>query len=509
MATKKATTTTKTWVDEFKLARKRATPIIAIETADPGATLRRLREELNGDTPMVRWEFSHGLQPVNDAGEDAIGETTRDTLGQPIEAIMAAGDMPKGTILFLMFGDKWMEKQEDVDAASALWSMRDTLKGDRRQIVIVTDDVAALSLVKRDMYLIREAMPTRDELKAVVTRQDEAACKKVEGRRSLRPAELERAALGVQGLSPFKAEQAVSMALLEGGGLDWDVLFSQKRAMVRQTKGLEYCDTSMAYSSVGGLDGIKEYFRMLFNGKRPPKVIVWIEEIEKTGLGGSGQGDTSGTNQATHGELLTFMQEQKVYGSLLVGVAGTGKSAMVEAIAGEHEVALIRLNVEATKGSLVGQSGAQLREALKVIAAFAGQEMMFLGTSNSIAGLSGALKSRFVDTWFFDLPDRPQLDAIWPVCMKRHDVKGDASKVDDTLWVGRNIDNCCDKASRVDQPIEDIARYMIPGGKQQEAEIVSLRREAHGKYLDAITGKMYKSPSVAKGAKERDVSFVA
>jgi SpoVK/Ycf46/Vps4 family AAA+-type ATPase len=226
-------------------------------------------------------------------------------------------------------------------------------------------------------------------------------------------------------------------------------------------------------------------------GRKPPKLIVWLDEIEKTGL--ANRQDTSGVNQDQEGTLLSWMEDYDVFGVMLLGVPGCGKSAICKAVGAEFDRVVIRIDLGAMQGSLVGQSQNYIRSALKVVQAIGGSDTLWLATSNSISGLSGAMKSRFTDTFFFDLPPVEERRPIWDVWLKKNGLVGEPY-AEDEGWVARNIKKCCDKAFRMSIPIAEAAAYITPVGLTDREEIKSLRAGADNRYLSASHPGVYKVP---------------
>ena len=205
----------------------------------------------------------------------------------------------------------------------------------------------------------------------------------------------------------FSAEQAVAMAL-RNTGFDVEHLWESKVSEVQKTRSLSIFRNAANFGDVGGLDSLKEYLRLIMTGRNAPNLVVWLDEIATTGVGN--RQDLSGVNQGMEGHLLQWMQDHRVYGVMLAGVQGAGKSEICKAVGGEFNRLVIRLDLDATKDSLVGSSEANLRMATKVIEACSGKDgsVLWLATANSIESLSGPMRNRFVDTFFFDLPNEDE-----------------------------------------------------------------------------------------------------
>lgn len=135
--------------------------------------------------------------------------------------------------------------------------------------------------------------------------------------------------------------------------------------MIESTRGLRVIETERGFDDIGGHDHLREFIESIFNGRRRPGGIVFVDEIEKM-LAGN-KTDSSGTTQDALGWLLTYMQTSGATGIILVGPPGVGKSAIAQAAGNYGNCPTIALDLGETKGSLVGQSQQQIRACTRVL----------------------------------------------------------------------------------------------------------------------------------------------
>jgi SpoVK/Ycf46/Vps4 family AAA+-type ATPase len=233
--------------------------------------------------------------------------------------------------------------------------------------------------------------------------------------------------------------------------------------------------------------------RRVLNGKQKPKAIVFVDEIEKS-LGAAGS-DTSGVSQDQLGQLLSWMQDHRATGTILVGPPGAAKSAVAKAAGSEGGIPTIQLDLGGTKGSLVGQSEGQIREALKVIDAISGGETLWIATCNSLTDLPPELKRRFkLGTWFFDLPDAAERKAIWALYAKKfgHTDTQAIKELTALEWTGAEIESCCEIADSLGITLRDASEYIVPVAKQAPEAIARLRQGAEGRFLSASAPGPYR-----------------
>jgi ATP-dependent 26S proteasome regulatory subunit len=138
-----------------------------------------------------------------------------------------------------------------------------------------------------------------------------------------------KAARIASGMTSFEAEQAYSLSLVRTGYFSSKVVSDLKSQIIRKSGILELYEPT-DIKDIGGLENIKAYIQ-----KR-------VEAIQSNDL-------------------------NRPKSMLLLGIPGCGKSLAAKSISKILNWPLIRFDIGALKGSLFGQSEANMREALKVI----------------------------------------------------------------------------------------------------------------------------------------------
>jgi SpoVK/Ycf46/Vps4 family AAA+-type ATPase len=214
---------------------------------------------------------------------------------------------------------------------------------------------------------------------------------------------------------------------------------------------------------------------------------VWIDEIEKSGIAHTN--DSNGINADALGLMLSHIEDHNSYCVSLTGLPGTGKSLIAKTVGPEFGRMVIRMDLGAMKGSFVGESESNLRAALRLITALSDDNALFVATSNSVNGLDTALRSRFVDTFYFPLPSSEELAPVWDVHKAKYGI--DDENPDDTNWVPRNVKQCCEKSYRLGMDLSEAAFTIIPTGVSMAKEVNKLNEQAHGRFLSASTGEKF------------------
>lgn len=491
----------------FKAARRVSAPIVVIKTADQWACVQALIKAMNGSAqtvPLLAWDLARGIMGLNDAGQQAMNGLGMDpiTTTNPAEAVGAALKLPEASILFA-FNFHRVIGNESV--SQAVWNVRELFKRDGRTLVLLGPDMPLPTELAQDALVLDEALPTEQELEAIILDQVDAA--------SLdkpKPAVLKQAVDAVAGLAAFPAEQVVAMSL-SPKGIDVGGLWERKRQAIEQTPGLSVYRGNETFEDIGGVENAKAFGRAILKGQSPPRVVVFIDEIEKAMSGTSG--DTSGVSQEMLGTQLSWMQDKQVTGMLLVGPPGAAKSAYAKALGNTGNIPTIVFDLSGMKGSLVGESGRNLRAAHKVVEAVAQGRILVIATCNSVAALPPELRRRFnFGTFFFDLPDATEREEIWRMYYTKYklDSKVAGKSPKDEGWTGAEIRMCCDLSWRLGISLTAASNYIVPVAKSSAEMIERLRTQAVGRFISASkAGPYVRGPGEAATASKREINLGA
>ena len=213
-------------------------------------------------------------------------------------------------------------------------------------------------------------------------------------------------------------------------------------------------------------------------------------------MAGAGS-DTSGVATDMHGALLTWMQDHHANGSIFIGPPGAAKSVLAKAAGNAGGIPTIAFDLGAMKSSLVGESGARLRNSLKVIESISQGRAYFIATCNSIDSVSPELRRRFKSgVFFYDLPSASERAAIWTIYLRKFKLANQPLPPDDG-WTGAEIEQAADLAWRLKLSLKDAANYIVPVSKSDAQRIKSLRQQADGRFISASYPGVYQ---VAKEA---------
>lgn len=474
-------------IDQIKAARRVSVPLVGIATPDPGATIQAICDAIKG-SGKIMWDAVEGMRPRDEAAKEIIAKLIGDqdpTIGNPIELLRLARKLPEEAVLFMHLANRWLAEPMVIQAA---WNLRDEFKLNRRMLVLLGPSIDLPAELAGDVIVFDEPLPDREELGRIIREQHEAVSLPYEG--EVR----EKAVEAVQGLPAFQAEQVVAMSLTRAG-LDVPALWERKRRQIELTPGLKVHREAVRFEQIGGVKTIKQFLRQILTGQARPNAIVFIDEIEKHLAGASGgAADSSGVSQDQLGSLLSYMQDHQAAGCIFIGPPGSAKSMVAKAAGNEAGVPTIQLDMGGLKGSLVGQSEQNLRNALKVISSVSNGQSLWIATCNAIGELPPELRRRFtLGTYFFDLPDEQERASIWNLyCREYFGVSAEQTPIPlSDGWTGAEIRQCADIAWRLGCSLIDAAKYIVPVSRSAAEQLERLRKMAEGRFLSASHGGMY------------------
>ena len=214
---------------------------------------------------------------------------------------------------------------------------------------------------------------------------------------------------------------------------------------------------------------------------------------------------------------------------MLLGVSGSGKSAFCKRLGCVSHRPTLILDIGALMGSLVGQTEAALRKALKQIDAMGACVVMIdevekcLSTGNNDGGVSARLfgtllswlndrtsdsfvvctandisklppeltrAERFDGIFFVDLPDHAAKQQIWAIYEHEYEIN-QQKRPNDTDWTGAEIKACCRLSKLLDATLIEAAKHVVPVADTAKESINQLRQWASGRCLNAARSGIY------------------
>lgn len=387
--------------------------------------------------------------------------------------------------------------------AVAVAGLRDQFKRDGSCLVMCSVLPVLPLRLQDDVIVLEHALPTREELGEMVRRAYVWA---------EQPAPSEEAVGGgveaLVGIAKSPAENSLVLSMTNDG-LNLARLQERKRQMLVQTDGIEIIESPMQFSEIVGVDAARRDLerwcaRHQFAG------VVLVDEAGDQ-LAGAASGESSGVSQGQHAELLTWMQrridENTITPVLYLGIPGTGKTALAQAVATRARCLLTKWNLQAMQSKWVGESGERTRMVLRRTDAMMQGKILFIFTTNSVRNISPQLMSRFQlgGRWHFDFPTPEAVTALWRLYRAKFGIpEGEADPVFDCPITAREVRECCRAACEKGITLAEAAETSIPYYWSGAEQVREFRAQAHNAYLDAHLGGRFQAPQGFRPRSDED-----
>ena len=298
--------------------------IHSFEHEDALVEIARLCQEQQW--PLAVWDIDRGLQ-VRGAGEGAPPAAAE--ASDPVAAVKAIGalaDPDSSALLVLPNFHRFLASAEVVQVLAHQIHQG---KQDRTFIVVLSPVVQIPVELERQFVVIEHDLPGRGQLEEIACSIATEPGEVPDG-----DGELARLLDAAAGLTRFEAEGAFSLSLVRHARLQPEAIWELKTGMLKKSGLLTLHRGSESFDDLGGLAALKAFCAKALAGRDDGRTV-------------------------------------KPRGILLLGVPGTGKSAFAKALGNETHRPTLVLDVGALMGSLVGQTEANVRQALRIADAMA------------------------------------------------------------------------------------------------------------------------------------------
>lgn len=433
---------------------------------------------------LLTWDIESGLRtsqhhaPASAGGQDPLAA---------IRSLSALGSQDSAALLVLHNFHRFLSSAEIVQALC-----RQILLGKQnRTFIVVLSPVVQIPVELEKLFIVLEhPLPPREQLaeiaRGVATEEGELP----------QGSDLDRVLDAAAGLTRYEAENSFSLSVARHGRITPQTLWELKSQLLKKSGLVQLFRGDQDFSSLGGLSALKAFCKrsLLQPARSHP--------------------------------------HKRPRGVLLLGVPGTGKSAFAKALGKETARPTLVLDVGALMGSLVGQSEANIRQALKIADAMAPcilfcdevekglsgasglgdsgvsarlfgtlltwmndhtSEVYLIATCNDISRLPPEFSraERFDGIFFLNLPSGEERRAIWQLYLAQFDLDGQQKLPPDDGWTGAEIRACCRLAALLDLPVVQAAHNVVPVSVTAAESVDRLRAWASGRCLNADKSGIY------------------
>jgi len=407
----------------------------------------------------------------------------------------------------------------------------------RKNVIFLASELIIPETMQKEVTILDMPLPTLDEIKAKFDRmvsqnkQIDISALDAEGKEKLCKAAL--------GLTLQEAENAFALAMVNDGkidGKDLSIILSEKMQVIKKTGILEFINTDIKISDVGGLENLKNWLNKRNNS--------WSEAAKKyclpapkgvliTGVPGCGKSLTAKAMSAVWQLPLLKLD----FGRIFSGIVGSSEENMRKAIKTAEAVSPSILWVDEIEKSLSGMnSNGDSGTSSRIFGTFLTwmQEktapVFVIATANNISGLPAELlrKGRFDEIFFVDLPTLRERKEIFKLHINKRLKDKDVSskiEVNDELFeklasmtegfVGAEIEqvviSALYEAFFNNRPLEfsdleNTIKNVVPLSVTQKEQILSLRQWANIRAVAATKKDDMAQYSTSTGEEDLDVS---
>lgn len=353
---------------------------------------------------------------------------------------------------------------------------------------------------------VDHALPTSEEL---IARAKTVELTSDDNPQQINAQEWADIAEAARGLTASQAENAFALSLVRTGKLAPAEIWSVKAQELKKSGLLEICEGLESFSTLGGVEGVKDYARTVLNRKAD--------------------------NPYARPKSLLFL-----------GVPGGGKSAFVKALGRETNRRVLRLDLSSLRSKYQGESENNVLAALRLAdsmepcilfldeieKAFAGvdsdgsdggtskrifgswltwlndhtTDVLVIGTANDASQFPPAFTraERFDGTFFFDVPTEAERAAIWRIYWPMF-FPEESDLLEGRLpqllqlsedWTGAEIRHCCRQACMRGSTVEAVAPLVPVYAQKDKADLQRLRKYAEMNLCWSATrpDELYKAP---------------
>jgi SpoVK/Ycf46/Vps4 family AAA+-type ATPase len=423
-------------LDQYIRARY---PLIVLISHEESRVMNTIREVAGKKRTVVEWTYTTGL-----TGMPGVEASEYEEAFAALSYVAKYDEDGDAEPTLFVFKDLHNIMKLDIKVMRFLRDIAVRFESRRHNLILLSPNMDIPSDLEKQVVVIDWALPDTDELAGILraAEKDLPSSIKIDlGENGKREAVVQ----AMRGLTEMEAKNVLKGGVVATRELSEAIIpfiVKEKAQIIRKAGVLEYYDQTVTMQEVGGLDGLKDYATL-------------------TRAAFSSKARAAGVDTPK--------------GVLLVGPPGSGKSLSAKAIAG-GQMPLLRMDVGALMGGLVGQSEGNMRSALKVAEAVApcvlwideiekalggmnGGEsdggtttrvfgtlltwmqetsapVYVVATANDVRSLRPELLRRFDDVMFVDLPNAASRLEILNVHLtkRKHKVSGKLDDVVRSTW---------------------------------------------------------------------------
>lgn len=351
-------------VRELFKARIQCIWIHTYEEAEVVKDLRKLVGEMTGMEFYI-WSHTEGLtkQALTkyDVQEDADPKYAQPKPLFDLIQSRQKQDNAKVEGIFMLRDLHHLNENHAVNRA--LRDIKEYRQRNYNPIVVVSPIVSIPTEHEKLFTVVEYDLPSKSEVRHLVegmSSQIKNAVRSGKDYLEPTPEEKEKLVKACLGLTYNEIVDVFAKSLIKYNKLATDAVLEEKIQLVKKSGVLDYSVPTVSFEDIGGNHAYKD----------------WIEEVQES-----------------------FSEEAQEFGvklpkgALHVGIAGTSKTAMSEALASKMGVPLIKLQMSKVMSRLVGESERKMDQAMRVVKAVAPCVLLIDEIEKALGGVSSSNSS--------------------------------------------------------------------------------------------------------------------
>lgn len=311
------------FIKEFKLLLKARYSILYVPTTEEERLEYMIRScvKENASRAIYTWDFIDGY--TGNPSDNGFA------VRNPLQALEMVEKLTPENPAIIILKDFHLFLN-DISVARKLKNLTRISRNQSKTIIIIAPEINIPDSLTEFITVLEFKLPYPGEIKRELIRVQESLGY------NLPDASLDILVRSCQGLSLERIRKVLSKIIATYKEINiesLDLIFTEKKQIISQTRILEFCTVTETMSDVGGLRNLKDWLKK--------RSAALSQKAELYGL-------------------------PAPKGLFLIGVQGTGKSLTAKVIANEWGLPLLRLDVGKLFGGIVGESESKMRQMIQL-----------------------------------------------------------------------------------------------------------------------------------------------
>lgn len=350
------------------------------------------------------------------------------------------------------------------------------LKENNNIFVIVSPFSKILSEIERYFTIVDFELPTKEDLSNILSLF--ASTEELQNNELI-----ETILNNGLGLTDLEFENALALSISQFGHIEANIIYEQKKQLLKRNSCLELCNFDKGFESVAGLDILKDFVKKMVSSKKGRGVCL-------LGIPGTGKSYFAKCLGKETNRITISLD----FGKLMGGLVGETEQNTLSALKTIDSLSPCILFIDEIEKGLIGMNGGNNDSGVGVRQG--GQFLTWLNdhksdvyviaTANDVSKLPSELlrAERWDALFFIDLPNKHEQGALLEIYKKEYFIEDD-TYVDLEQFTGAEIKTLCRLASSLEVSLTQAKKYISPVYKTYAEKIENLREWSKDRTINA------------------------